>query len=270
MANRRYEILGAQRASGEPIRVTVDARSPDEAREYAARQGILVSRINDLGPETQPQDRTARVPEPGARDEPMVAIRFGSRHVPDLEPLPGEAIRADLLARGWQIGLGGVIFGHRRRLVLTTHRLIALDRQLLSASIDTARLERLTSVRVGTQTHALLRITGFLTAASGLLWLGWSIMGTVQSAGALGGALGGQVSQMVQSVRAAEQVMAATSVLVGLMMIYTARQRVIGAFAHSVFCGIRVRRLDPRQSRAFINALEQAIESARPDQENAR
>jgi len=266
MAMQRYEILGAQRASGEPIRATIDAASLDEAREYAAREGILVSRINELEPEPVsellPDDDA---PKPDWENGPMTIIRFGSRHVPDLDPLPGETIRAELLARGWQIGISGVLFGIRRRLVLTSHRLIALDRQLMGASIETARLEHIAGVRIGTQTNTTLRVMGYLTVASSLLWLGWSIMQVTQAAGTLGGglggALGGQVTQMVQSARAAEQVLAASSALIGLVMIYASRQRVIGALAHSVFCGIRVRRLDPRHSRAFINDLESAIEA---------
>lgn len=277
MGLRSYEILGAERVSGTPTRATIKAASPDEARAAAADMGLLISRVNDLGPVEQTPDALptpapapelvppgAPLPQPGI-DQPMGTVRSDSRHVPDLDPLPGEVRLAHLTARGSQVGLLGMLLGHRQELILTTHRLIALDRQLMGGSCDIAPLEQLAAVRVGTQTNTSLRLIGLLTAASGLLWIVWTLVAATQAAGAglgssLSGTLGSQFGQMAQAARTAQQITAATTTLIGLGMMYASRRRVVGAMAGVILVGLRVRRLDRRATQNFVQDLQRAID----------
>ncbi len=237
-----FEILGAYRDSGEPARLFVEAAGEDDAIEYAASQGVLVSRIVRRSSEAVPPTSGST----GATDA-AAHLRFGSRIIPDLDLLPHEIIIARYDATPSELGLMGIVFSHRRRLVLTDRRLIVYDKRLLDSRLDAVRLSRISAVRLGVRIDPVRTVLGLLLGLTGsglLLASGFSI-GT-------GGLLGtGQLSVAL--------VYGAVLVLAALVALIHARSRLIGVMVGGQFHGISLQRFRAQRTGAFVNALERML-----------
>jgi len=239
---REFEILGAYRESGEPARLLVEAASEDDAIEYAASQGVLVSRVVERAPGHPAGDAAAVDVSDAAH------LRFGSRIIPDLDLLPHEIIIARYDAKPSELGLMGMIFSHRRRLVLTDRRLIVYDKRLLDSRLDAVRLSRISAGMLGVRINPYLAVLGLLVGLTGIGLLvasGSSIIGT-------GGLLGtGQPSVAL--------VYGSVLVLAAAITLIQARSRLIGVMVGGQFHGLMLQRFRAQRTGAFINALERML-----------
>ena len=242
-----FEILGAYRDSGEPARLFVEAAGEDDAIEYAAAQGVLVSRIVRRSSEA-----VASTPGSTGATDAAAHLRFGSRIIPDLDLLPHEIIVARYDARPSELGVVGIIFSHRRRLVLTDRRLIVYDRRLIDSRLDAVRLSRVSAVRLGVRIDPVRTVLGLLLGLMGsgvLTWLllvsGLSIFGAGRQP-----ATGQHLAALVYGI---------VLILAAVVTLIQARSRLIGVMVDGQFHGLLLRRFRAQRTGTFINALERML-----------
>ncbi|MCB9845219.1 MAG: hypothetical protein H6811_04440 [Phycisphaeraceae bacterium] len=266
MAWIRFEVLGAERETGTPRRLVVEALSARDAENYAIEQGLLVSRIEQadegVAPEP-PREGMARGNGPGAdeTDERLGpdSLRFGTRRLPMIHLEPGEAVISEYAARGFEIGFFAIVFGERRRLVLTDRRLIAHSKTSAGHSLQIGRLVDLDTTRVETHMSPWMFICGLSLALTGAFGIG-----AVALASAGRGILGGQSLIQMPGTTMQDYLTPVALMVVGALMAFVfAFKKRLGASSASSFLGITCRKLDPRRMQSFIDALDLAERTAR-------
>ena len=76
-------------------------------------------------------------------------ITFEGKYTPDIQLLQGEQV-CDVFEAGiWDLGLFGWIFGYKRRLVLTTHRLFSFQKKVIDNLLEVVWLNRTKAIVVG-------------------------------------------------------------------------------------------------------------------------
>ncbi len=239
---REFEILGAYRETGEPARLLVEAASEDDATEYAASQGVLVSRVVERSPSPRAEDGATGNADASAH------LRFGSKFVPDLDLFPRETIVARYDAGPSELGVFGIVFSHRRRLVLTDRRVIVYDKRWLDSRLESVRISSVGAVVLGVRVQPGGATLGVLLALVALVFLlrsGSSILHAGNPAGA------GSLPMDV--------VYGSALLLIALVVLIEARSRVIGVVAEGRFHGIALKRFRARRTSIFINALERML-----------
>lgn len=257
MSWREFEILGAYRESGEPALLRVEAASEDDAIEFAASRGVLISRVVDrtgtdgaLDPSHAPPPRHARSPAPPDPDSPSPHIRFASRVIPDLDILPGERLLVRFDATPSEIGLAGILLAHRRRLVVTSHRVIVFDRRFFGSSLAAVPLAQASALIVGARVDRLMLALGAI-----VLFLGAA---GVAASGLMNNlASGGPFQAPATSTMLAAY--GSLALIVGALIMLESRSRVVGVESAGVFHGLRLRRFKAQRVASLVNILEHAL-----------
>jgi DNA-directed RNA polymerase subunit M/transcription elongation factor TFIIS len=76
-------------------------------------------------------------------------IAFEGKYTPNIQLLPGEHV-CDVFEAGiWDLGLFGWIFGYKRRMVLTSHRLFSFQKKIIDNLLEVVWLNRTKAIVVG-------------------------------------------------------------------------------------------------------------------------
>lgn len=93
-------------------------------------------------------------------------LTFEGAWTPQVALLDGERV-VDVFEAGlWDLGLLGWLFGYKRRLVLTTHRLFRFDKRIVDNRLDVLWLPKVKSVMVGQVLHGIMVILGIVLLLS--------------------------------------------------------------------------------------------------------
>lgn len=262
---REFEILGAYRDSGEPALLRVEAASEDDAIEYAASRGVLISRVVDRSPpedgasgeggSTRPPVSRSVVAESHDAGSSTPHVRFSSRVIPDLDLLPGERTLARFDATPSEIGLAGMVLAYRRRLVVTSNRVIVYDRRTFGSSLKAVPLARVSALVIGARVDRLMLAMGAMVLFGGSAGLVASRLLSTTSPGAL-------LQGVSQGPSPASTAYGALAVVAGILIMLESRSRVIGVEAAGVFHGLRLRRFHAQRVTSLVNIIERAVHNA--------
>lgn len=258
MTWREFEILGAYRDSGEPALLRVEAATEDDAIEFAASKGVLISRVVDRSSPDAPAVRPAGstlAPDP-SRSPPIDSrvpsphLRFASRVIPDLDLLPNERLLARFDATPSEIGLAGMVLAYRRRLIVTNERMVVFDRRLFGSSLAAVPLAQVSTLVIGARVDRLMLALGAIVLFVGAAAVAVSGLMTNLTSGGLFQASG--TSTMTAAY-------GSLALIAGALIMLESRSRVVGVEAAGVFHGLRLRRFNAQRVASLVNILEHAV-----------
>lgn len=293
--SQRFLILGADRETGKPASLVLEADDQASAEDFAARQGILIRETKSLPGGSPPAAEASRAPiavtdrrgamaaEETARSEPAPAsgaddwreemetevsvehIPLPYRGAPRVPALPGEQVLATYEPTRWELGLRCAMFGHKRALILTTHRLLAFDRRLLGATLETCTLDSLDGMTLGSRIVPWMFVTGLSGIALAIVQA-IPAMSSSSSASNIGQLLGMDLSGAQSLVSGASSFILGASAILGvmsLMLILASMSRELAGYCGGRRCGVSVRWLSMARGGAFLGATEEAIAAVR-------
>jgi hypothetical protein len=165
-------------------------------------------------------------------------ISFEGSFTPSLRLLPDERIMDVFEARLWDLGVFGWLFGYKRRLVLTSQRLIRFDKRIIDNTLEIVRLDRVKSVVVGQTVNAKV-------AAIGLSIIMMSLMMAVGLADRVGS--GGALFLFVLFST------------LGLVICWLARIKVMFVSTGVDKVGMRLTRIKSEESKRFADKVCAAL-----------
>ena len=172
---------------------------------------------------------------PGTPQIPGI-IELPGAITPQIALLPGERILDQFSAGFLDLGPIGYILRHQRRLVLTTHRLIAFDKKLLSNALQVAWLPAVSVATAG----QLLSPKAIVVGALLVLWG----MATVVAA-----------ANSWRGVQANDLMMALVWAGIGAIIILLARAKVLLVNADGDKVAIKLTRLKSEESKRFLDGV---------------
>ncbi len=167
---------------------------------------------------------------------PISEIVFEGEFTPNVALLPDERALDTYEASAWDLGFLGWLLGHKRRLVLTTHRLIHFHKRIISNTLSIIWLRQTRAIAVGQQLKPLQFIAGMiLAAATFVLRLLMKPDQTVPWA----------ISDLLPLI----------AVAIGFVLMFTARTKVLMLSAGHDRITIRLTRMKTEESKRFIDRV---------------
>jgi len=197
-------------------------------------------------------DRTQVGPDPGFQQYGYIA--FEGIHTPTIDLLDGEEVLAIFEAELWDLGLLGWLLGHKRRMVLTTSRVLHFRKRLIDNVLDIAWLRRVRFVTVGQE----VKVTQFL------IGLGLVVFFLIQLAGSC---TPSPISGF--SIPASSGVMdhlgSVTGIAVGVVAIIMSRRKVMQLSTGIDKISMELTRLRSEESRRFVETIFSQLSRLEPE-----
>ena len=165
-------------------------------------------------------------------------IGFEGRFTPQIKLLPNERILCTAEAGFLDLGVIGWLFRYKLRLIVTSHRIFRFDKKIIDNKLTILWLATITSVVVGQVIHAR-------KFAAGIIFLILSV------------AIGGELYRNVGTNLGI--IMFIILGLGGLLLILTARQKVLIANAGYDKTGVHLVRLATLETQQFADSVFQAL-----------
>ncbi len=318
MTRGRYLVLGADRKSGEPRKMLIEAKSPEAARSLAESRGMLISVVETRNPDEEDASREpvkaaaagASSPRPIPKPRPAAAAagpealqeitpgepaaeqsdpedapprywtddrigenrREGLRTVfrlssktPEIEPLDGEELLEVFDPSFRELGILRSWLGRSRRMVVTTRRVVVIERRRGLDNIREAMHEQSDGVEVVKGVRWLLLVPGLLLLSQPLFFGFGGLVGIRLIAELVELTVGQAASTQAAHDAAVYAVIGLSGgmLLFAILLVFSAFERRIGVRTQSGFVGVRVRRIGPSETSALVGAMVSAREKRR-------
>ncbi|MCW5755000.1 MAG: hypothetical protein KIT24_09875 [Phycisphaeraceae bacterium] len=280
----RFLIQGADRETGRPTSLVLEAASQSDAEGEALRRGVLIADVKTLpGGEVDVRGSArAETVESRENHESGESLAIPIPYAGRIELLDGEKEIGRYEAGRAELGLRATVLRRRSGLILTNRRLISYEKRLLGAPrLQTLMLNKLDGVRIGSRLNpwlALVGVAGLLVtshmAISQLATTRWGIANSLKEVGSLLGSAGvgapaaeGGGSAMIRDLLAGTQGIVTAIVLVQVVAcvwcLHAAFTRELVASAGLTRCGLTARWLGIGRAKAFLELVQRTANAAR-------
>ncbi len=233
------------RSEAKKCRFCGNALAPASDASQAQGDSVAATHAGDDLYSLLPSDAAkARAPE-STRAGLGGEVEFEGAFTPSIAMLPGERV-LDVFAAGlWDLGILGWLFGFKRRLVLTTHRLFRFDKQIIDNTLDMVWLRAVKLVVVGQIVNGTQFATGVAAMLVGFVNLIYLIATGFGERGSL--------------FRYAQLPTAIFMLVIGAAFVILARRKVMLVSTGQDKVGLRLHRIRSAESKRFADGVFSAL-----------
>lgn len=175
-------------------------------------------------------------------------VHFEGSLAPSPTLFDGERVLDSFDATFWDHGISGLLFRHKDRLVITTHRIFQFSSRVASFRLRFLELDKAETVTIGGRLN-LFQVLVAIAMLVAFFYFGWN---------RLSWAFQGHGSRVFQDPRI---LLSLLSLLVGIVLLVTARKKVLRV------CGgnskdaveLTLRRIKVEESQRFLDLVSQAM-----------
>jgi predicted Zn finger-like uncharacterized protein len=178
-------------------------------------------------------------------------LRLEGSFTPAIPLLPGESIQETFEARALDLGLLGWIFGNKKRLILTSHRVIRFEKRLLVNSLAILWLPQMTSAAVGQGFQPVPMATGVLIALWGMVNLVTLLVSALSP------------REIPHQATSLVLMLGIAGLLVGAALIWASRMKIMQVNTAGGSAGLKVTRVGSDESQRFVEKLFASVEQHR-------
>jgi predicted Zn finger-like uncharacterized protein len=239
---------------GQAYRLSLNQQIQLQGKSLKCRkcqQSFLVQPVrSDSGEMTQPAPQEIPLAPTAPRNSPG-QLRLEGSFTPAIPLLPGESIQETFEARALDLGLLGWMFGNKKRLILTSHRIIRFEKRLLVNNLAILWLPQMTSAAVGQGFQPVPLATGIVIALCGL-----ANLFTLLVAAFAPREIPHQATSLVLLFGIA-------GLLVGAALIWAARMKIMQVNTAGGSAGLKVTRVGSDESQRFVEKLFASLDQHR-------